>query len=163
MHAVVLLVLESWPLNMVFAKLSSCLWKGLIQFGFKRNTSSSTKYNGILMLVPRTFLCGVTCKSLELNAFPKLDCQKHCYCFHVRSLYGHEPGLTAIPDQYCKLASSIVSGPTMMLDWPGGYIRLLWTGWSEDQIPVGERFSTPIHTSPRSTQYLVRWVQLVTT
>jgi len=68
------------------------------------------------MLVPGSFLWGGTCKSLELNAFPKLDCKKHCYCFRIISLYGHEPGLTANPEPYRKLPPYIVSGPTMMLD-----------------------------------------------
>jgi hypothetical protein len=41
------LVLESWPLNMVFAKSSSRLGKGLINLGFRGKASSPTKYNVI--------------------------------------------------------------------------------------------------------------------
>jgi len=69
-HSVVRLVLEILPLNMVFAKSSSHLGKGLIKFGFKGKVSSLTKSNGTLMLVSAIFLIGGTFKSPELNAFP---------------------------------------------------------------------------------------------
>ena len=66
---------------MVFAKSSSRLVKGLIKFGFRGKTSSPTKYNGILMLVPGIFLIEGTFKSPELNDFPKLELLKTLLSF----------------------------------------------------------------------------------
>ena len=54
-HSIVRLLLESLSLNMVFAKSSSRLTKGLIKFGLRGKASSPPKYNGIFMLVPVIF------------------------------------------------------------------------------------------------------------
>jgi len=51
------------------------------KFGFRGKASSSTKYNGILMLVPGMFLMGGTFKSPELNVFPKLELLKTLLSF----------------------------------------------------------------------------------
>ena len=53
---------------------------------FNGKASSPKKYSGILMLVPGIFLIGGTFKSPELNAFPELELQKHCYLFHIHGL-----------------------------------------------------------------------------
>jgi hypothetical protein len=51
---------------------------------FQGYALSSTKYSGILTLVPGVFLIGRTFKSPELNAFPKLELLKTLLSFSRR-------------------------------------------------------------------------------
>jgi len=41
------------------------------------------------------------------------------------------------------------------------YSDSLWAGQSEDQIPVGARFSAPIRTGPGATQPPIQWVSVL--
>ena len=95
-YSKVRLALDCWPLNMVFAKSSSRLGKGLIKFGFRGRGSSSMKYSGILTFVPGIFLIGGNLKNFQ-------NFLKHYYRFHVNELLHqsvwnsslHQPRLTS--------------------------------------------------------------------